>query len=589
MELKLKLHSKNSFPKEGIFIKSKSIGFWLDEIQNLGLTLENCRVFPVPGTTANELYGCMVLVDFRTAKIKDLGKNNFYQLIENKLFIPENTTVVPKLAKEEWSKLFSDHFHLLHPDIGLVELEQEIVWADYIQKPNLLDIEVIEPRKSVAIPSFISSLRIEVDQEELLKQIEDPYSEEEKDENLPFNLKKLMMGNNKEMDKFLAYLEKNPEKAMKLAIPLDTIGSGRGGHEGQFTFNSGLVNDFNLEGLGQFLNKLFSGNGFTINMIRWGILVLFVVLVKSCDGPSSTIDFGSIMKFMFLCLIIFFFIRAAIGDKASDRNRTKSSGGAALVDSDRFNTLQSRYEKMAEEYVSRKEYEKAAHIYLKLLKNNHKAAMVLEQGQLYREAAGVYLKYLKNRAKAAECYEKGHVYSEAIVLYKELNDFEKVGDLYLSLKNKKEADKHFRIVTDNYEKNSQYVKASLIYRNKIGEVKKAQELLLEGWRTNKDPSKCLNNYFANILSVDVLSTEISTIYEKEVDETSNIRFLNILKHEFSKDQKLEEVTRNIAYQIVADKIEERPELASELLHFNKNNTSMTKDVMKYKLKVKRTY
>ncbi|MFD1602480.1 hypothetical protein ACFSJW_21365 [Flavobacterium artemisiae] len=589
MELKLKLHSKNSFPKEGIFIKSNSIGFWLDEIQNLGLALENCRVFPVPGTAANELYGCMVLADVRNTKIKDLGKNNFYQLIENKLFIPENTTVVPKLAKEEWGKLFSDHFHFLHPDIGLVELEEEIVWSDYIQKPNLLDIEVIEPRKSVAIPSFISSLRIEVDKEELLKQIEDPYSEEEKEENLPFNLKKLMMGNNKEMDKFLAYLEKHPEKAMKLAIPLDTIGSGRGGHEGIFTFNSGLVNDFNLEGLGGFLNKLFSGNGFTINMIRWGILVLFVVLVKSCDGPSSPIDFGSIMKFMFLCMIIFFFIKAATANNASDRTRTKSSGGAALVDSDRFNTLQNRYEKMAEEYVNRKEYEKAAHIYLKLLKNNHKAAMVLEQGQLYREAAGVYLKYLQNKVKAAECYEKGHAYNEAIELYKELNQDEKVGDLYLILKNKKIADRYFRIVIEDYKKNSQYVKASLIYRNKIGDPKEAQELLLDGWKTGKDASNCLNNYFANILSHEALSKAITTRYEEDVDEKNKISFLNILKHEFNKGQILEEVTRNIAYEIVADKIEERPELASELIHFNKNNTSMTKDVMKYKLKVKRRY
>lgn len=588
MELKLKLHSKNSFPKEGIFIKSKSMASWLEEIQNLGLILENCRVFPVPGTVANELYGCMVLADVRNTKIKDLGKNNFYQLIENKLFIPENTTVVPKLTKEEWNKLFSENYHFLHPNIGLVELEQEVIWADYIQKPNVLDIELIEPRKSVAIPSFISSLRIEIDKEELLKQIENPYSEEEEsDEKLPFNLKKLMMGNNKEMDKFLAYLEKNPEKAMKLAIPLDTVGSGRGGYEGQFTFGSGFRDNFNAEGLSHYFEKLAFGNGFRINIVRYGLILLFIVLIRSCSSSSPGADYADIMKFMFIATIVFFIIRAVAGSNGD--NAASRTGGAALVDSDRFNTLQSRYEKMAEDYVSRKEYEKAAHIYLKLLKNNHKAASVLEKGELYREAAGVYLKYLQNKNKAAECYEKGHVYSEAIVLYKELNEFEKVGDLYLSLKNKKEADKYFRIVTENYENNSQYVKASLVYKNKIGEVNKAQELLLKGWKTRNDASNCLNNYFANILSVDALSNAITTIYEKEVDEVNNISFLNILKHEFSKSQKLEEVTRNIAYEIVASRIEERPELASELLHFNKNNKTITKDVMKYKLKVKRRY
>ncbi|MBE8726768.1 hypothetical protein [Flavobacterium hungaricum] len=589
MELKLKQHSKNSFPREGVFIKSNSISSWLVEIQNLGLTLENCRVFPVPGTAANELFGCIVLVG--NTVVKDLGKNNFYQLIEHKLFIPEHSIVVPKLTKGEWTTLFSDKYHLLHPDIGLVELEEEVVWSDFIKSPDFLNVKIIEPSKSVAIPSFISSLRIEVDQEELLKQIENPYSEEEEsDEKLPFNLKKLMMGNNKEMDKFLAYLEKNPEKAMKLAIPLDTIGAARGGNEGQFTFNSGFGSNFNSEGLGRNFEKLLSGDGFKINMIRYGLLLLLVISIRSCGNSGTGINSGDIMKFMMIAAVVLFIIKAlASGINENSSSSSSKGGGAALVDSERFNTLHNRYEKMAEEYASRKEYEKSAHIYLKLLKNYHKAAAVLEQGKLYREAAGVYLKYLQNKVKAAECYEKGHVYSEAIALYKELNENEKVGDLYLLLKNKKTADRYFRIVIEDYKKNFQYVKASLVYKNKMGDVREAQELLLEGWKTNRDASNCLNNYFANILSLDALSKAITAVYEKEVSETNNISFLNVLKYEFNKTPELEEITKSIAYEIVASKIDERPELASELLNFNKNNTTMTKDIMKYKLKVKKRY
>jgi hypothetical protein len=49
---------------------------------------------------------------------------------------------------------------------------------------------------------------------------------------------------------------------------------------------------------------------------------------------------------------------------------------------------------------------------------------------------------------------------------------------------------------------------------------------------------------------------------------------------------LEEVTKNIAYEIVFDKIDKKTEIASRLIHFNKTNMTLTKDVMKYKLKIK---
>jgi len=59
-----------------------------------------------------------------------------------------------------------------------------------------------------------------------------------------------------------------------------------------------------------------------------------------------------------------------------------------------------------------------------------------------------------------------------------------------------------------------------------------------------------------------------------------------MKQEFKKHQDLEELTKNIAYEIVADKISTKPEIASELISFNPKNKSMIKDVMKYKLKKK---
>lgn len=588
MELKLKINKKNTYPKTGIFIKSASAEVWLHEIQNIGLTIDLVKVFPIPATRANELYGCLIVFNQSTSKIGDIGKNNFCQLAANKLFIPESTLVSPELTEEEWHTLFSEKYHFLHPEIGLVELEDEVNWTDLIQLPKLKEIVITEPSKTVSIPQFITSMRIEVNQEKILEGIENPVSEEEMIEKLPFNMKKLLNGNNREMDKFLAYLDKNPEMAMKLGIPLDTLGTGRGGNGGSFSFNAGIGGLFNFAWIQRFFDNLSAGENNSTGFFRYGFVLLLIVLARSCKGSELKSNLPSIFVFIGIIIFVIFMISLFAGlQLISSGSWGSSGGGSFLIDTNRFATLQSKYEKLAEQYAANKEYQKAAHIYLKLLKNHHKAAEVLEKGELYPEAAMIYLKYLQNKNKAAECYEKGHAYNEAIALYKELGQDEKVGDLYLVLRNKSEADKYFTKVIENYKTNFQYVKASLVYKNKIGDCSQAQDLLIEGWRTNKDAGKCLNNYFANIDSAEDLSVAIQSVYQDEVSVSNMSIFLHLLKHEFTKHEELEEMIRNIAYEITASRIDKNPDIASELLHFNKDNKAILKDVMKYKLKRKK--
>ncbi|KUJ60704.1 hypothetical protein AR687_16895 [Flavobacteriaceae bacterium CRH] len=576
MELKLKINTKNTYPKGGILIKSASVEVWLHEIQNIGLTLGSVKVFPVPGTRANELFGCLIVFNQSKSKIGDIEKNNFYQLAENKLFIPENTSIAPELTEEEWHKLFSE-YHLLHPEIGLVELKEEVNWTDLLQLPVLREIEITVPSKSVSIPQFITSMRVEVDQEKILNDIENPVSEEEMIAKLPFDLQKLMKGNQKEMDKFLKFLDENPKLALQLAIPLDTLGTSRGDSYGKFSFGRGNMSRF------------LPSEESSPNLFKYGAIIFLILILGNFKLGDNHSDFQSFFIFLIIILIVGFAFSLLAGNSSSASDKTSKSGGSFLIDSNRFATLQEKYEKLAEQYAENKEYQKAAHIYLKLLKNHHKAAEVLEKGELYTEAAAIYLKYSKNKKKAAECYEKGHAYREAIEIYKELNDDEKIGDLYVVLKNKKEADKYFNKVIENYKTNFQYVKASLVYKNKIGDVTDAQELLLQGWKTNKDPGKCLNNYFANCKSAEELSHAITNVYKEDVSDTNAAIFLHLLKPEFNKYEQLEEMIRNIAYEITADRISANPEVASELVHFNKNNKSILKDVMKYKLKQKNKY
>ncbi|MCV9926159.1 soluble NSF attachment family protein [Flavobacterium sp. LS1R49] len=581
MELKLKINTKNTFPKGGIFIKSASAEVWLHEIQNIGLSLDSIAVFPVPDIRANELYGCLLVLNQRTDKV-DIRGNNFLQLIANKLFIPENTLITPELTEDEWSNLFSESYHFLHPEIGLVELKEEVNWTDLLQLPMQKEIEITEALKTVSIPQFITSMRIEIDQEKILETIENPPSEEEIIGKMPFDMQKVMKGNQKEMDKFMAFLDKNPKMALQYAIPLDTLGTSRGDNYGKFSFGSENV----FRSFFSKIGDLFGGQSGGLTLIFRLIFVLFFVSsIRSCSSGKSNFIAHDFFVFVVILILAVLIISFLSGGESSGSG--SASGGSFLVDSQRFSTLQSKYEKLAEEFIEKREYQKAAHIYLKLLKNYPKAAEILEKGELYSEAAAIYLKYCKNKQKAAACYEKGHAYKEAIEIYKELNNDEKVGDLYLILKDKKEADKYFNRVIENYKMNFQYVKASLVYKNKIGDVTEAQEILLQGWKTNKDAGKCLNNYFTNIDSAEDLSIAINDVYKNTVIPENAPVFLHLLKHEFTKHEENQGMIKNIAYEIVADRIDKNPDVASELVHFNKNNKLMLKDVMKYKLKAKK--
>ncbi|MFD2940824.1 hypothetical protein [Flavobacterium notoginsengisoli] len=599
MELKLSINSRNTYPKGGVFIKSGLPKVWLQEIQNIGLAFHLVKAFPVPGSNANELFGCLLILDQSLIKTDNIGKNYFCQLIENKLFIPENTIVTPQLTKAEWHNLFSEHYHFMHPDIGLVELKEEVSWIDLIEAPVLKEVDILEPSKTIHIPQYISSIRYEANTEDILEALEKPFSQEDMPDNLPFDMEELMKGNQKEMDKFLAFLDKNPEMALKLAIPLDTLGTARGGFDEKLSFD-GI-------GLGSAGGSSFSGGRRnTINesefdgkpfLIVFKIIFVLVILfnLKSCDFSNSNIGANSSLALIIVVFAIGLIIALALLSSNSSSSsgsylpsrQPSGSGGSALIDSERFATIQNRYEKMAEEFKERKDYAKAAHVYMKLLKNYYKAADVLEEGELYSEAAAVHLKYCNNKNKAAECYEKAHVYKQAIELYRELNQNEKVGDLYTVLKDKPEADKFYGKVIEEYKGNNQYVKASFIYKNKINSIEDAQELLITGWRSNKDAFNCLNNYFVNIESTQKLSRVITSIYESDVSAENSELFLQAMKQEYKKHEDLEEITKNIAYEIVADKITTKPDIASELVAFNEKNKSILKDVMKYKLKVRK--
>ncbi|KAB1229740.1 soluble NSF attachment family protein [Chryseobacterium viscerum] len=316
------------------------------------------------------------------------------------------------------------------------------------------------------------------------------------------------------------------------------------------------------------------------------LLALFKVIgiVAQLFHESFWSVVGTLVVFLIAAFIILIVITSLKDKEQNNRNSSgrKGSGSSNFyLENSLFDRIRSKYEELAEKYIAENDYKKAARVYMNLLQDNYRGAKTLENGGFYNEAAVVYLKKLNNKSDAAICYEKAKQYKKAIDLYKEMEQKEKVGDLYKEINDLKNAHAYYQIVADDYVDNNQMVKASLIFRKKMEKAYDAQKVLLKGWEEDKDAFNCLNNYFANIFDVKKLESEIQYLYQK-TPAHKKITYLEAMKHEFKKDPKLHAATRNIAYEIIAEKVATRSEIVNELKFFNPNDEVILKDISRFK-------
>lgn len=240
MELKIKPFPKNNYPKRGILIRSASPLAWLREIESLGIDLAVVQSFAIPSAEPNILYGCFLV--FGGLPPSEIGKNLCFQCFDYKLFIPENTDFYPKINSEDW-KNFDAKYTIMHPDFGLVKLNETIDWVSLLEESPKTESKLKKASNGVFIPQKIRSYKVDLNDDELLEQLLKPITDEEWMKNLPFDLEKLKAGNKEEILKYIEYIEKYPERAVYLGIPLDIHAALRGGfgdfNWGMFGGNSG--------------------------------------------------------------------------------------------------------------------------------------------------------------------------------------------------------------------------------------------------------------------------------------------------------------------------------------------------------------
>lgn len=323
-----------------------------------------------------------------------------------------------------------------------------------------------------------------------------------------------------------------------------------------------------------------------INKFTSAFFILVIIKIIAILAQLFHQSFWSVLGTLVLFAIvaaIFFIVLTQLEQKEKDRAgfRRKSAGKNFNVEASLFDRIRNKYEDLAEKYIAEKDYKKAAKVYINLLRDHYRGVKTLADGGFYNEAAVIYLKKLKNKPEAAHCYEMAKQYQKSIELYKEIGQNEKVGDLYHHLRDEKNANTYYQMVADDYENNDQMVKASLVYRKKMNFPEEAQKILLKGWNENKDAFNCLNNYFVNVENVNELNQKIQSLY-KETPADKKLVYLEAMKHEFKKDEKLHETARNIAYEIIAENVEKHSSVVNELRHFNPEDEVILKDISRYK-------
>ncbi len=591
MELRIKQHSGNMYPAGGIFIKGPSPLQWIREMQYLGLQPGTVPVHPLPALEGGT-WGCLLICPEMPS---DTGRNTPAYQAHPLLYVPGLSILYPAVTTSELDRLLDFDRHVLHPETGLVSLGEALSWEELLEFPEAAAVRISVPADPLFIPERARSFQVKsLPTEEVLSLMDEQlFPKKEKLEDKPLSpvekgklnfLRKLFTkkapkaaddeesGTKNDTGK-QDHTRSEPTDLFRKLRALAGIFSDRGRN-----WADGLQEDYedlekrNQEEIEKLLD-MFRNN--PEEALKYAVPI-------DEDGTGRGGDKA----------------RMQISRRWNDfsladlfRNHAPQGGnGSSIISDEHMGELQQQYNAAAEEFIRKGEHQKAAFIYMKLLKNYWLAAQTLKNGGYYQEAASVYLKFLNNKAMAAECYEQGKMYQEAIDLYSELNQHEKAGDLYAVLGRRTEALALYNKVLEERLQQKQYLKAAELLRLKMQDESRAGQVLKEGWLQNTGHSaqQCLQEYFRHLPDSRLLMAEIEYSYAHELKgQNSEEAFLQVIKTPYNEHPELQEHLRNMAYEIIAKRVQQKPALIEELKVFNAGDRMLQRDTLRYRTQRKR--
>lgn len=299
MQLGLQYTSQGQKSYNGIFIEGNSIEDWVHAIQSLKIL--NAITYIIPNITPNSVSGLLVITASDIDK-NETHKHRYVYTSYKNLFLLAHTELNMVLTQEEVQKNFGDIPHFFHPEFGLIPLEKPLDWKTLFTKDNEIKPHIVSPKKGVQIPNKVNHFSVEIEDADIEKNLLGQDDKPADLSKLPFDMKKVMKGNAKELEKYMAYLEKHPEAALKIGVPLDMLGTSRGhafakfnfksSFWGRLNFGSGSGNGSSSGGFGSFLGKTSSGDSSIFSVIVYfAIFVFAIALIGRTFSNSSTPNF----------------------------------------------------------------------------------------------------------------------------------------------------------------------------------------------------------------------------------------------------------------------------------------------------------
>ncbi len=566
MKLILKPSLVNTHPVSGFLIRGDGLHKWFVELQLSNLSHHDVTIYPIPNTTVNSVWGCYVHLLVPHVDLSQGNKQRCLKRSEN-LIIPEKSKLFPDLVNEEVDRIFSSCKHLFHPEFGLVELEKPVDISDKIIAPSYNNIEIISPQDTVERPSSIHVFQIEpMEPDDILSELSKAGPAKKTITDKPLNF-----GEKVKLDAYRLLFKPSEESTG------ETTNAGKQYKEpwlGKlFPSNFGMESKL-AQRMMQDLEKLEERNKKAVDKLMDLLdknleealhyaLPLDNLPGRGADSPTSfTLD--------------------KLWSNFSLLGGQSGSGGSVNLGDDTYLRLNEKYRKGALDLIEKGEYQKAAFVYMKLLKDFYQAAETLEKGKMYKEAAAIYEKHLKNKQKAAECYEMAHMFQKSIALNEELKEFEKVGDLYTRINNRKQAQNYYGLAVDEHLSRKQHIKAAKLTKEKMGQFEKGQEILIDGWKTTRDGYKCLLYYFSEFEDDEPLLTELEEVYTEDFESKDHTSFIQVVKQLYKTRTDIKEELRDMGYEIVSNQVKLNPEIVSELKGFNQKDHEFVKDSIRFK-------
>ena len=271
-------------------------------------------------------------------------------------------------------------------------------------------------------------------------------------------------------------------------------------------------------------------------------------------------------------------------------------GGGGRVDGWNVNQyeqqLRHQYLQAARQEQAAGRFQKAAYIYAHLLADYFAAAKALEQGGYFREAAALHRDHLRNPSAAAACLERGGLLLEAAELYEGLQQHEKAGNLYQQSAQPAAATAQYELAVASAQAAHNHPEAGRLLLHRLAAPDRAREVLLEGWRENRQPEKCLRQYVEVVAehAAPDLPHELQTLYEAHTPAARRPDFLRVLVslREQNPVPAVQDTARELAYRIVSAETQ-AGELAylPLLAHFQPTDRLLISDTSRYQTNQRR--